>query len=243
MLFISPPFGNYLYLPYTLSIKGSYTYEPRSGLFLQIIKTLRYSFKQGGWINKIGLRNKGVDYAIENYNPKRDIISIAILKKSEINKFLEKIPNDMNLELNISCPNLDKHPISDNLYKFLHPSRDWCIIKLSPTTDLALVDKYYSQGFRQFHCSNTLPVERGGLSGISLIPYTSDLIQKIKNKYPDTEIIGGGCIRNMTTVYKYSLLGAQHFSVSTLCLNPFMFGFFYVRYVFSPFCTKKFELF
>ena len=132
VLFISPPFGNYISLPKTMSIKGSYTYEPRSGLFLQIIKTLRYSFKQGGWINKIGLRNKGVDYAIENYNPKRDIISIAILKKSEINKFLEKIPNDMNLELNISCPNINKHLICNNLQKFLNNKREWCIIKLSP---------------------------------------------------------------------------------------------------------------
>ena len=34
MFFINPPFGNYLNLPYTTSIKGSYTLEPREGLFL-----------------------------------------------------------------------------------------------------------------------------------------------------------------------------------------------------------------
>ena len=50
MLFISPPFGNYLNLPYTTSIKGSFTYEPRSGLFVQILKTFRYSFEK-----KVGL--------------------------------------------------------------------------------------------------------------------------------------------------------------------------------------------
>ena len=39
MLFISPPFGNYLtFLPHTTPIKGSYTVEPRSGLIKQIIK-------------------------------------------------------------------------------------------------------------------------------------------------------------------------------------------------------------
>ena len=43
MFFINPPFGNYLNLPNTISIKGSYTLEPRSGLFTQIFKTLRYS--------------------------------------------------------------------------------------------------------------------------------------------------------------------------------------------------------
>ena len=55
MLFISPPFGNYISLPYTMSIKGSYTLEPRSGLFQQILKTFRYSFHHKGWINKNNL--------------------------------------------------------------------------------------------------------------------------------------------------------------------------------------------
>ena len=31
MFFISPPFGNYLLLPNTINIKGSYTLEPRPG--------------------------------------------------------------------------------------------------------------------------------------------------------------------------------------------------------------------
>ena len=83
MFFIGPPFGNYIYLPYTIPIKGSYTFEKRPGLFTQIIKTLRYDFDKGGWINKIGLRNPGLDYAIENYNHSH-IVSIAVLNKKEI---------------------------------------------------------------------------------------------------------------------------------------------------------------
>ena len=79
MLFISPPFGNYINLPNTISIKGSFTLEPRTGLFTQIIKTLRYSFKHQGWINKIGLRNKGIDWALLKYKNRKDIIiSIAL---------------------------------------------------------------------------------------------------------------------------------------------------------------------
>ena len=61
MLFISPPFGNYLHLPYTNQILGSFTLDYREGLLKQIIYTLRYSYKYNGWINKIGLRNKGID--------------------------------------------------------------------------------------------------------------------------------------------------------------------------------------
>ena len=70
MLIIGPPFGNYLNLPNTISIKRSYTLEKRDGLFLQILKTLRYSFEKKGWINKIGLRNKGIDWAVKNYEKK-----------------------------------------------------------------------------------------------------------------------------------------------------------------------------
>ena len=111
VFFISPPFGNYLSLPNTMSITGSYTLDERGGLFTQIIKTFRYSFEHGGWINQIGLRNKGIDYAIKNYN-KNNITSIAILKEDEIPKILKKIPDDMNIELNVSCPNTDKKPVS-----------------------------------------------------------------------------------------------------------------------------------
>ena len=67
-LFISPPFGNYLgFLPGTTAIYGSYTLFPRPGLFSQIRKTLHYSHKNNGWINKIGLRNKGIDYMVEKW--------------------------------------------------------------------------------------------------------------------------------------------------------------------------------
>ena len=48
MLFISPPFGNYLNLPYTKSIIGSVTIENRPGLIKNIIKTLHYSEEYEG---------------------------------------------------------------------------------------------------------------------------------------------------------------------------------------------------
>ena len=67
MFFVNPPFGNYINLPGISQIKGSYTLEPRDGLFLQIFKTLRYNFKYMDWTNKIGLRNPGIDYAVTNY--------------------------------------------------------------------------------------------------------------------------------------------------------------------------------
>lgn len=231
MLFISPPFGNYISLPYTTSIKGSFTLEPRSGLFKQILKTLRYSFHHKGWINKIGLRNNGIDWALQYYKNRNDvIISIALMNENEIEPFLKKIPNKKNLEINISCPNVHKEKLENDLGKFINDEREWCILKLSPLTTEKQIDNYYKQGFRQFNCSNTLPTPTGGLSGPTLIPYTSKIITILKN-YDDVVIIAGGGIQNMEILEKYRKLGANHFAISTILFNPFKFLSFYFNYI------------
>lgn len=232
MIFINPPFSNYFSFDKTISIKGSYTLEPRTGLIMQVLRTLRYSFEHNGWINKIGLRNPGIDYAIKNYK-KNSIVSVAILNKEDIPKLVKKIPDDMNIELNISCPNAEKKMITEGIENFLNKKRTWCIIKLSPTTDMKLVDNYYKQGFRQFHCSNTYPTPTGGLSGKFLIPYSTTLINNIKSKYSDTTVIGGGGITSKEEIEIYKKAGADHFSVSTLFFNPYKFYKFYNSFIMS----------
>ncbi len=227
MLFISPPFGNYVSLHNTKRIKGSYTLYPREGLLLQILKTLRFSFKHGGWINKIGLRNKGLQYGLDNYCHETDILSISIIEESEINPVLKMLPENVNIELNISCPN--KKVNDKSMEKFLNPKREWCILKLSPLTKNETIRTYYNNGFRQFHCCNTLPIQNGGLSGPSLIPYISKMILEIK-KYPQTIVIAGGGIQNMETLNFYKGMGANHYSISTLLFNPIKFSMFYNKY-------------
>ena len=255
VLFISPPFGNYLSLPYTTSIKGSFTLYSRSGLFLQILKTLRYDFENNCWRNKIGLRNPGIEYAISRYyvsksknteknTNMRHIISIAILNKNEIEKLNDIVPRDCNIELNVSCPNVDDEKEKDFkslVYKelgiFYDTQRKWCIVKLSPKDTIKQIDVLYEQGFRQFHCSNTYPKDdgSGGLSGAILRPYTSKLVKSIKDKYPDTEIVAGGGIRTYRDINEYEKSGADHFSISTLLFNPFMFYLFYVDHRFRQY--------
>mgnify|MGYP001400527016 CR=1 FL=1 len=244
VLFISPPFGNYLRFPHTISILGSFTLEERPGKWSQIMKTLRYSFSYNGWINKIGLRNPGIQYAIQDDN-QSSIISIAILQPDEIPTLLSHIPEKTNLEINISCPNTEHELVSEKLSKFLHHTREWCIIKLSPTDSITTVDSFYQQGFRQFHCCNTYPTALltdptpkypGGLSGPYLKPHSIQLIQQIKHKYPDTIVIGGGGIRSMQDVHDYQEAGADHIAVSSLCFSPFQFlwlygNFYYENYL------------
>ena len=222
VFFISPPFGNYISLPNTISINGSFTLDPRPGLISQVLKTFRYSFEYGGWVNRIGLRNPGLDYAIKNHK-KDEITSIAILKKEEIPQIIKKIPEDMNIELNISCPNTDEPVIASGLNKFLNPKREWCILKFAPTTKLPEIDKYYEAGFRQFHCSNTYPIkDLGGVSGPFITPHSTYLINRIRKKYSDTTLIAGGGVRDMKTVEIYKRNGADYISVATVCMNPFL---------------------
>lgn len=226
-LFISPPFGNYINFPNTIPIRGSFTEKPRPGKWKQIFKTLRYIPILNGWVNKIGLRNPGIDYAINTYK-KGQIISIALLKNSDVKTIESKIPKDMDIELNISCPNTDKKLINQGLHIFLNPQRKWCILKLSPIIHFKEIDDYYNQGFRQFHCSNTLPIKKGGLSGPILKVFNKDLIKYIRNTYPSATIIAGGGIRTSDDIKFYQKLGANYFSVSSLCFNPFSFMSLYI---------------
>ena len=226
MFFIGPPFGNYIQTSKTISIVGSFTLYPRDGLYTQIAKTLRYSRKYKGWVNKIGLRNKGIDYALANYDP-RTVISIAILHPSDIDALNAKIPPHIPLEINVSCPNAEKAMETKGIAQFLHPKRKWCIVKLSPTCTFQQIDQYYQDGFRQFHCSNTMPIDAGGLSGKAVMKENERLITYIKSHYSDVEVIGGGGITTLDDVLYYYRLGADHMAFSTVLFCPYLFGKLY----------------
>ena len=107
---------------------------------------------------------------------------------------------------------------------FLNDKRKWCILKLSPTCNFTSIDKYYKMGFRQFHCSNTIPVKEGGLSGKSLIPYNKKLIKHIDENYKDTTIIAGGGITDIDDIIMYKDLGAKHFAFSSVMFHFFHFS-------------------
>ena len=121
--------------------------------------------------------------------------------------------------------------VSNGLSKFINNKREWCIIKLSPICDNTLIDTYYQEGFRQFHCSNTLPVRYGGLSGPTLIPYTTRIVKYIKKHYPDTTVIAGGGVRNIEQAKNYENIGADHISISTLFFNPILSWIFLKKYL------------
>ena len=105
------------------------------------------------------------------------------------------------------------------------------ILQVSPTIREDELDKYYKQGFRQFHCSNTLPTPKGGLSGEALMPYNKQIIGYLKENYKDVEVIGGGGIKTWKDVETYKEWGADHVAISTTCFNPWMLAKLYIEYL------------
>mgnify|MGYP007077121520 CR=1 FL=1 len=71
------------------------------------------------WINKIGLRNPGILYGLKHYNPKTDIISIAIMEKEQIQKFKNQLIADGFLLLLSRANSVE---IQDHLNSYLDPA-------------------------------------------------------------------------------------------------------------------------
>ena len=224
MFFIAAPFGNYIKPKGTIPVLGTFTPYPRPGRFKQIVKTLRYDFRQGGWRNAIGLRNPGMEKGLQKWK-RGEIVSLAGMTEEEWNLVSLWAPEYMDIEINLSCPNIDNTkygiiPILNFVGPLLDRKRTWTIAKLSPLTKFGEIEHLCDLGIRQFHFSNTLPTSKGGLSGKSLMPYNERLIQFTKRISPMSTIIAGGGITCRDDVKVYSDSDANHHSLGTLCFNP-----------------------
>ena len=219
--YIAAPFGNYLSRPDMYSVLGTYTVSPRPGLYKQILKTLRYSFKHKGWINKLGLRNPGIDSALNQYykHPNRRIISVWGFNRGEWLS-LARYTTGLRTELNLSCPNVKEpyHNTGCPVEKF---DTRYVILKMSPLTTEEEIVMYMERGVRNWHFSNTLPVSGGGLSGKTLMQYNKKLIKFTLGEDKTAKIIGGGGVTDMSDVRFYRDLGCSGVSLGTVLFWPF----------------------
>ena len=219
--YIAAPFGNYLSRPDMYSVLGTYTVSPRPGLYKQILKTLRYSFKHKGWINKLGLRNPGIDSALNQYykHPNRRIISVWGFNRGEWLS-LARYTTGLRTELNLSCPNVKEpyHNTGCPVEKF---DTRYVILKMSPLTTEEEIVMYMERGVRNWHFSNTLPVSGGGLSGKTLMQYNKKLIKFTLGEDKNAKVIGGGGVTDMSDVRFYRDLGCSGVSLGTVLFWPF----------------------
>ena len=218
--FISAPFGNYIKPKGTIPVTGTFTLNARGNRFWAVLKTLRYNTAHNGWTNRLGLPNPGIREGLKKGSK---IISIAEIDKGDFQRLNVLIPENQSIELNLSCPNLNKKLSWESAKCFNSEKREWCIAKLSPLTtpeELKFVVEFL--GFTQLHFSNTLPTVQGGLSGPILRGYTTELIDLARSEYGNSvEIIAGGGVSDFGSVTNYLSNGADHVSIGSVCFNPF----------------------
>ena len=202
---ISPPFGSYLRHPRAYSVLGSFTRHERPGRTMQVLRTVRPlgRYEDGsprGWVNQVGLRNRGWEAAMLCPHPLRphQIASVALITgdHAEWEFFVVSICalagafehhefGELTVEINISCPNTGHAasalPHEDQALRLSECPNLNVIWKLPPIRRAALQSAKFllDQGARYLHCSNTLPSPVGGLSGAVLREVNLPIVEKV----------------------------------------------------------------
>ena len=216
---VSPPLSNLrIFSPKnTTRILGTYTLERRRGLW-RVLTTLKKV--EGGWANKVGLRNGGIKTAPNSNN----IISISVFNHSEWTPMIEELKKKdkiKGVEINVSCPNAQVNMIPHEFLKELKNQFDCVIVKTPHFSSLCYYLRLVDMGVDTIHISNTKPSEIGAISGTSLVCANVKKIKEVKSFRPNVKVIGGGGIYDLETVLRYEDAGADYFSLSTVLFNPF----------------------
>jgi len=218
---ISPPFGHYLkFFSWATPIRGTFTIKRRKGIIKNALKTFRYSLKRNGWINKMGLVNKGIKSQIP-FNPEH-IYSITAFNDEDWEELYDIIPSNIVLEINLSCPNSNEINISRGvLLRFSEKYN--LIVKVSSNNFYETLDQVnfaHSCRVRAFHVGNTVKIPEGALSGKKIQKISLQIIKFIRRNIPDAIIIGGGGIYSKEDVIAYRNAGANIFSLATIWMTP-----------------------
>ena len=213
MLYISPPFGNYVSYKNATRIEGTFTWFRRKGLIYQCLRSIRPT--KGGWINQIGFRNKGIRSRLGEgpSQQSENMISICGMQSREWWELIEFIDPSIALELNLSCPNVHEVDITDNELSLFVMKFPKLQIKVVPTC-VPDIERFVELGFKTIHLSNTLPGPTGGISGAQLKEVNLPLVYKAANR--GLSVIAGGGIYSYKDVEDYRNAGADHFSIATV---------------------------
>lgn len=216
------------------------TLKPRKGN-----EGLRIAETPAGMINRIGLENVGLDAFI---NEKLKflsslktgiIINIAGETKNEyvaLAKVLGGLAGIHALEVNVSCPNVEKGGIEfsqdliqfKELIKAVRKATEMpLIVKLSPSAGdiLTFAKLARDEGVDAITVSNTFKASlidtksqkiyiQGGLSGPAIFPLAlSNVIQVCKNI--DIPVIASGGIHSVDTALQFFIAGAKAVQIGT----------------------------
>ncbi len=228
-LIISAPFGNYVQPSGATATLGTFTLHRRPGRVWRVLRTVRYYRRLDAWVNRIGLRNPGIDWLVRRVEAGRidvrdKVVSVHGFDREEWAALLERVERlrPLAVELNLSCPNVGERVHDDDVFDRALGTGVAVIAKLPPVRYEALAEGAVSAGVRAFHCCNTLPVPGGGMSGAPLKPLSLACVSAMRARYAGAGLllIGGGGIREPADLEAYAQAGADRFAVGTLTMNP-----------------------
>lgn len=235
-LIVGAPFGNYIQPKGCTATLGTFTAARRGGIInraWRIMLTVRYYRRLRAWVNKIGLRNPGIDWLVGKVNAGKidvsdKLVSIHGFTADDWFTLIEKTAKlrPLAIEMNMSCPNVGHIAWPAELFERAVEAAQQhgthIIVKVPPVNYDTMVEQAYAAGVRMFHCCNTLPNPGGGLSGKPLMAVSLQCIQDLKRKpyWNDLTIIGGGGIYTPEDVDAYADLGVKHIAIATKLFNP-----------------------
>lgn len=231
---ISAPFGNYIQPRGTTPTLGTFTALRRRGRVWRVIKTVRRYKRLGAWVNKIGLRNPGIDWLVSRESMRRvstadKLVSIHGFDDGEWRTLLEKAKRlnsgagPMGIELNMSCPNVGEEVggFPEWLFGEAVATGMRIVVKLPPVRYGAMADAAIGAGVRVFHCCNTLPVPGGGMSGKPLMPVALKCVEDVAVRLGGEGIvIGGGGVTTVDDARAYRDAGATRIALGTRVMHP-----------------------
>jgi len=232
-LVISAPFGNYIQPAGATPTLGTFTRLKRPGRVWRILKTVRRYKRLGAWVNKIGLRNPGIDWLEARVKGGKidvsdKLVSVHGFTDDDWWGLLDSCVRikPMGVELNISCPNVGEMSWPSALFaRAVEAMADGIVVvKLPPVRYERLFDEALKAGVRTFHCCNTLPVPGGGMSGKPLMPVAlaciGDVLRRAQNAGIEIDVIGGGGITSTSDIDEYAKVGAKRVAIGTKVMHP-----------------------
>lgn len=231
-------------------VAKSVSLKPRMGN-----PTPRIAETASGMLNSIGIQSVGIEAFIEEHVRAMEgedtayIVSIFDEREAdyvELAKILDKEPRVDALEVNLSCPNVEKGGIAFGVdpgaarslieqVKAATGKPVWA--KLSPNvSDITVIARACAEGGADaLCCINTLigmaidwrarrPIlarNTGGLSGPAIKPVALRMVSEVHRACPDTPVIGIGGIAGGEDVCEFLVAGAGAVQVGTAnYVNP-----------------------
>ncbi|GAB4543827.1 MAG: diguanylate cyclase [Phycisphaerales bacterium] len=227
-LLISAPFGNYVRFDGATSTLGTFTAHKRPGRLWKIVTTVRRYKRLGAWVNRIGLRNPGIEWLERRVRSgrqdvSRSLVSVHGFTDEQWWTLLTKADQlgAAGIELNMSCPNVGEVNWPVSLFERAVSLRTPVVVKLPPVRYERLLDDALAAGVGMLHCCNTLPVPGGGMSGKPLKPIALACVSDVRTRCgANVVIVGGGGITRPEDIDAYADAGANRFAIGSVLMHP-----------------------